>query len=203
MALIPANLILPRSHGIGIKYTTRDTYFTDRFKAVVRNGISFDLIMEETHIWENDVATHTVEDGSTITDHIRNNPREGRLVGMISDYSLRSFIGANFDSRSENAYVALKSIWQKRQLVDIVIVMEVYKNVAITSVNIRKDSQSTSHQIFEIGFKEVQIKKTESVQTSFKVNGGEMNTDISKQVAPDLAMSRQVGDYSTGVSLIG
>lgn len=206
MAIIPASVLFPKKYGIGVDYSSRKdntlAFDSDSFLA---GGLTFDLIMEESHLWENDVTEHAVEDGSVLTDHIRNLPRKGTLVGLISDYSLNAFALDNLDSRYQKAYALLKELWQKRELVDIVVSMETYKNVAITSVDMRRDGSTGLSQKFKISFKEVTVKKLEEVSTEVKVSVGEMDNLIAKQSAQRAELGRQIADFkdtSLGFSII-
>jgi hypothetical protein len=206
MAIIPATVLFPKKFGLGKDFASRkDTTLAFDSDAFLAGGLTFDLIMEESHLWKNDVTSHAVEDGSTITDHIRNVPREGKMVGLISDYSLGAFALDNLDSRSQKAYTLLKEIWEKRELIDIVLTLEVYKNVAITDVRTKKDGNTGAALKFEISFKEVQVKKLETRSTETKINVGEMDSLIAKQAAQQKEIGRQVADFksaSLGFSVI-
>lgn len=56
----------------------------------VLNSIEFDLLLDEQHSLEAEVTQHTVDDGSTISDHIRNLPRKGSLTGFVTNHPFRT-----------------------------------------------------------------------------------------------------------------
>lgn len=52
-------------------------------------AIKFDLIVSETHSIEAQVTEHPIEDGSVVSDHIRELPRKGSLSGLVTNYPLQ------------------------------------------------------------------------------------------------------------------
>lgn len=65
----------------------------------VLNSIEFDLLLDEQHSLEAEVTQHTVDDGSTISDHIRNLPRKGSLTGFVTNHPFRTGYNGGLDSR--------------------------------------------------------------------------------------------------------
>ena len=51
-------------------------------------SIVFDLLMSEEHSMEAEVSQHPVENGATVSDHIRNLPRKGSLTGFVTNHPL-------------------------------------------------------------------------------------------------------------------
>lgn len=51
-------------------------------------SVVFDLILSEEHSLEAEVTQHPVENGATISDHIRNLPRKGSLTGFVTNHPL-------------------------------------------------------------------------------------------------------------------
>lgn len=51
-------------------------------------AIKFDLIVSENHSIEAQVTEHPIEDGSVVSDHIRELPRKGSLSGLVTNYPL-------------------------------------------------------------------------------------------------------------------
>lgn len=52
----------------------------------ILHSVEFDLLLDEQHSLEAEVTQHTVEDGSTISDHIRLLPRKGSLTGFVTNH---------------------------------------------------------------------------------------------------------------------
>jgi len=71
MALVPASLFFRGSQVYGIDSKA--------------GAINFDLIVSESHSFDSDVSTHSVEDGSEISDHIQNIAQDGSFTGIMSN----------------------------------------------------------------------------------------------------------------------
>jgi hypothetical protein len=216
MAILPVSLLYRASpfgtaYGIGEGFAEKKP-FTEGLDFTSGGSITFDLILEENHLLENDVTEHAVENRTPISDHIRNKLRTGTMTGLISNFSLNSFIwesgvvGALAENvRTQKAYDVIVDLWKKRVPVDIVTVLEVYKNVVITNVNLSRDGDTGDAQEFQISFKEIEIRKLEKVSGVTKINVGDMNEDINRQVALKTEVGRQVADFqdaSLGFSIL-
>lgn len=53
-------------------------------------SVEFDLLLDEQHSLDAEVTQHTVDDGSTISDHIRLMPRKGSLTGFVTNHPFRT-----------------------------------------------------------------------------------------------------------------
>lgn len=51
-------------------------------------SVVFDLLLSEDHALESEVTQHPVENGATVSDHIRNLPRKGSLTGFVTNHPL-------------------------------------------------------------------------------------------------------------------
>ena len=62
-----------------------------RDMAISGDGInfSFDILTQESHMWELKVSSHPVQEGTPFTDHIREELRKGSIVGLISNLGLK------------------------------------------------------------------------------------------------------------------
>lgn len=156
-------------------------------------SISFDLLMSEQHTFNNQVSDHNVEDGSVIADHIKNELENGSIVGLITNFSIRA-TNIEFSNRAQKAFDELVDLWKRRELVTVVTVMRVYTDVAITGVSVARSAETGEAIALNISFRKVRIVKLKqvSVSASIKING--MDTDINKQVAPQVDMGQQSGN---------
>lgn len=208
MAVVPVSLLtraITGSYGLGPDYS--DIAKADKVTASALNNLSiitFDLIISETHKLENTVSNMHVEEGVDLSDMIRNKLRLGTLTGMVSDYSLYAlnpFSGVPFlEARKDTAFSALKEIWQKEEPVDIVCVMEVYKDVGIKSIDLMRNGESGEAQEFKITFQELSIRKLQSVDsrgTLIKKTGPNPSA-IEIQTAPPANLGQQL--TGTGVA---
>lgn len=51
-------------------------------------SISFDLLISENLTLESEVTNHPIETGANVSDHVRNLPRKGSLVGLVTNHPL-------------------------------------------------------------------------------------------------------------------
>lgn len=51
-------------------------------------SIKFDLEISENHSIEAQVSEHPIENGATVSDHVRVLPRKGTIVGMVTNHPL-------------------------------------------------------------------------------------------------------------------
>lgn len=153
-------------------------------------AITFDLIISESHNLSNTVTEHDVEDGSRISDHIRNNLENGALVGLITNFSLK--VNGLLTNRSQDAFDAINRLWKSRELVTIVTVLKVYENVAITDISIDR-SESTGEAIaMNVTFRQIKQVKLKTAQIDLAVNIKDMNNDTNRQATPPTDVGRTV-----------
>ena len=137
------------------------------------------------------VTEHPVEDGSVITDHIKNNLETGTVSGLITNFSIKKkFQTGNF---SQDAYDELKRIWRDRQPVTITTIMEKYENVAIESVDVARSDDTGQAIVLNISFKKITTVKLKTTIIDANVRQRNMNNDLSKQSAPKLDVGTTSG----------
>lgn len=66
---------------------TASLFFKDEGYFV--GAVQFDLLISESHSIEAQVTEHPIEDGSVVSDHIRELPRKGSLSGLVTNYPLK------------------------------------------------------------------------------------------------------------------
>lgn len=201
--------ILGKEYGMGVNFADRKSSPSLRSMIGMDNlagGITFDLITEESHKLENDVTTHAVEEGADVTDHIRNKLRTGSITGLISNFSLFAservstaavslLQGGSLEDvkkdRVQKAYEFLVELWKKRVPIDIVTVMQVYRNVAITEIEISRDGETGDAQSFQISFQEMNIKKLRIARSEITVQvSKDMTQEINQQTTPNTDVGR-------------
>lgn len=92
----------------------------------------------EMHQFDNVVATQVLENGSPITDHIAILPDQLEITLFVSNVD-----GDNKPLQGENArnvYAAIKGIRNKRELIEVLTLHELYTNMAITSITMNHDA---------------------------------------------------------------
>lgn len=153
--------------------------------------ISFDLLLTESHNMSNEITEFDIEDGSTISDHIKKNLDNGSLSGLISNFSLNIF-GA-VTNRAQSAYNEMIRIMEEELPVTIVTVLRVYENVGITNIDVARSADTGEALILDVSFKQMNIVKLKTVQIDLDVKIPNMDTDQNRQSSPTAEVGRQVG----------
>ena len=143
--------------------------------------IKFDIIVTEDHVHASSVSIHPIEDGSEIADHIQNQMEAGNMTGIISNFSLNA--GPIVSNRAQDAYDALVSLWEERNLVTIYTVLHVYENVAIANMPVARDADSGESLTVQISFQVVKKVKLQEIQLDLTVKPKNLNTNANRQVA--------------------
>lgn len=126
------------------------------------SSLLLDVTIRENHIFENRVTQWPVEDGSTITDHINNQPKRVTIEGFVTDSPLAS--GPQITPRAQNAFIELEGIWKRRELVDVVTQFRRYSNMAISRVEVPKTAATGRAIRFTVDLVEVQKAASETVE---------------------------------------
>lgn len=183
MALIPSTLLFnSKKYGVG--------------------GITFDLLLSENHEMRSVVTTHTIEDGSVVADHIRNELRTGTVTGMVSNYSISTGLlegainplAAEVKNRAKDAYEAFRNLWNAREPVTIVTQLEVYENVVVTSIRTEKAPETGAALRFSVSFQQIQTVKLRETVLEAGISIEDLSTTLNKQAAPKINAGRQVGE---------
>lgn len=154
-------------------------------------SITFDLILTENHNFSNEVTQYNVENGSVISDHIRNNLENGSLSGLISNFTLRKY--GLFTNRAQDAFDEFVRLWKEKTLVTIVTVMRVYDDVAITNVSVDRSGDTGEAIVLNVSFQKVKQVSLKAVLIDVAVNIKNMKSKINRQSAPPANIGRTVG----------
>lgn len=136
----------------GKKYAQSSVNFANDGPSIV----SFDTMVSEEHRFSSRVTYFPIEgrqEGqSTVSDHIINQPDIVVLSGLITDTPLNIF--AQFD-RSVSAFNSLVQLHERRQIVDIVTGIRIYRNMAITSLDVPRNIKTGQTLTFNIEFQRI------------------------------------------------
>ena len=145
-------------------------------------ALRIDAMMQETHNRSAETTDFEVEDGVTISDHVKLNPLAIDLTCFISDAPANFFgvraltdISANVvnslvpgqtdvpnaQSRSPiDAWNYLNTVWEERNLISVITSLQVYRNMILTSLSAPKTPQTGKSLEFKASLKEVRIVST-------------------------------------------
>ena len=121
------------------------------------NLITFDTMVSEEHKFSSRVTYYPVESGTIVSDHILNQPDVVILSGLITDTPLSLFAPFN---RSVAAFNTLILLHQRRAVVDIVTGIKVYKNMAITSIDVPRTVKTGQTLTFNIQLQKIVFDDT-------------------------------------------
>lgn len=139
-------------------------------------GIRIDAVLNENHVFENEITQWPVEGGAQIIDHVRQLPIQYSLSGVISQTPVEIFGGSdnplfNTDKTNKvqvqfNEFLKLagfktegsKAVSSNTfQLVDIVTGLRAYNNMAISRISFPRDNNTGKSLRFEIGLIQVEF----------------------------------------------
>jgi hypothetical protein len=105
-------------------------------------SLTIEATISENHRASSQVTKQTIEDGSSVSDHIINDPETVTIEGFISNTP----ISGGFQNNAQNAFDELYRIRENKQLITVVTGYRVYNNMAITNINVPRD-RSTGQSI--------------------------------------------------------
>ena len=148
-------------------------------------GFEIDVVTSEQYSFSNQVTDVPVEDGSQINDHVIAESDEISIEAFISRAQVIEWEGDIPDSVDElpvddpkakiiQAYLELKRLKEDRQPITVVLGLDTFTNMVITSFEINRDVQSGLDLPFSMKFKKVRIVKSETTTiNSSSIGGGD------------------------------
>jgi hypothetical protein len=109
--------------------------------------VTFDTMVSEEHKYSSRVTYYPVEVGTIVSDHIIKQPDIVVLSGLVTDTPLTLFAPFN---RSISAFNSLIAIFERRQIVNVVTGIKLYRNMAITSLDVPRTVKTGQTLTFNI-----------------------------------------------------
>lgn len=145
-------MVLSLIYGANRKYAQSQINMVAEGPTIGTNLITFDTMVAEEHKFTSRVTYYPIERGTIVSDHIFNQPETVVLSGLITDTPLNIFAQFN---RSVAAFNTLIQIFERRQIVDIVTGIKVYRNMAITSLDVPRTVKTGQTLTFHIQLQKV------------------------------------------------
>ena len=157
--------------------------------------IAVDLIVSEQHSVKVTVTDRPIEDGSTIADHARVEPRRGNLTAFVSNHPLYEFVPAipnqvqqkinSFQRLTADDFAALpvranraKDTWERlkelaiaKTVLLIVTSLDDYENVMIEDLSTELDADSGDALRIKLQFKQVRTVQLKDVVLGYSLGG--------------------------------
>lgn len=175
------------------------------------SGLDFDLLIDESHSIEFDIADHAVENGSTISDHVTERLRSVQVTGMFTNHPVNKgenfYVGedgktiedepdeiniegigeATINVSRDQKLEKLKELARRRNPVRLVTSMEVYEQMVIESISFDRGPDDGEAVKFTMKLREVRTARTQSVQVDGVWNPPE---PPKQETAPQRKMSK-------------
>lgn len=126
---------------------------------IEREGVrmfTFDATISESPTLMATPTVHPLEDGAEATDHIRIEPREVVVTGIVSNTPIVSVMqDPDTPSRDFLAWDRVEAILRARQPVDIITRLRTYRNMAMVSAVTNRDESTGQALTIALTFREL------------------------------------------------
>ena len=129
---------------------------------IVRSDVASDVMFTDvstaqTHTYEFAATANPIQDGSTVTDHVRRMPEALDVEGLITDTPIGILSTPIFAGRAVNNFNRLLAFAQERQPVLVATSLRIYENMIITRVVATRGVDSGSSIPVSISFREIRV----------------------------------------------
>ena len=172
--------------------------------------ISLDASISEGHSYSSRVSQFPVEDGSTISDNIINDPAGLEIVGFVTNTPVVLFIQniANIvddttgGDRVKTAFEALLALRESKEPFTIVTGLKTYENMVFTSLSFPRDkSTGTTNLRFNARVLNVELVSSRTVAASNVVAEPVLLSDQATSTK-DVGKQTTTTDTGQGSSLL-
>jgi len=158
------------------------------------NGYPIDVAITEGHQFDSEVTKYPVEQGSDVSDNIRNLPVVITLEGVVSDTPIGAIAldqtrrpEAGSAAPSVDAYQRIIAIRDEKEPIEIETSLGKFDSMVLTSLGITRDRDTGKALRFTAQFEQVIIKKNARITVrvsvpncSGMVNGGNRQPLLGK-----------------------
>jgi len=115
-------------------------------------SIELDVTLRENHRFSSRTTNYPIEEGSTLSDHIINEPTTVNLSALVSDTPLNIL---SFYNRSIDVFNKLIDLHNKREPVTLVTGLKTYANMVITLLEIPRELRTGQSLTFNIELQQI------------------------------------------------
>jgi hypothetical protein len=161
-------------------------------QGAVIGELTLDATLQESYDYNNEVTAYPVEDGSIISDHIKLNPDEISITGFVTNTPASLFQRKNSEvNNNESSFFDYKNLQRSGSvnnvelahdillnisgrkidganteplLVTLVVGLRSFSNMAMTSLNIPRDSKMGETLHFTARFRKILKTNTETIK---------------------------------------
>lgn len=162
------------------------------------NGITFDALIESNHELASTVPQYSVESGFSVSDAIILEPEKLAMVLYLTDTPI-TWRGQSGQGSVERRVRQLEELYYTATPVTIVTSERSYTNMAITLLNLQKDSQNGYGREIPIEFQKIRVttSSTTTIPDSYGKSG---ETEANAGTANTAQGNTGAGSSGTGGS---
>ncbi len=128
--------------------------------------LQFDASIEEEHKASVDITDHPVEDGSTMSDHRLQKPREFTLTAIVTNTppTLGAFFRYdNVATRDVDTWTLLNTLTKHKSLLTVKTTLDTYENMVIKDMSVPRTAALGNSLEVTITFREIFTAESEEV----------------------------------------
>lgn len=161
-------------------------------------GLPFDLFISENHKLSYRVGDHPMQNGVTISDHVRRELREVTIEGMFTNHPLKGLEDTNevkfkdeyatsevkptLTNRALTMFNKVKQWADLKEPVRLVCSLEVYPKMVITEINYERNAKSGSSIRFSMTLREIVQVDLQSTTQDIAFDPKKMMNDNDKAI---------------------
>lgn len=161
-------------------------------------GLPFDLFISESHKLSYRVGDHPMQNGVTISDHVRRELREVTIEGMFTNHPLKGLEDTNevkfkdeyatsevkptLTNRALTMFNKVKQWADLKEPVRLVCSLEVYPKMVITEINYERNAKSGSSIRFTMTLREIVQVDLQSTSQDIAFDPKKMMNDNDKAI---------------------
>lgn len=151
--------------------------------------IIIDAFLAEDHTRRSSTTSYPVEDGADISDHIRNEPLEINIRGMIEAVDDGTNIIESFKS--------LNYLMDSKTLFSVITGLKVYENMHMNSLNINRTALNGGSLPFSARFSQVTKVQSQAVAIAIsQISAADEETN--KQAQPSVDLGKATSGQTQG-----
>lgn len=121
-----------------------------------------DVVTEEQHSLSSQVTDHPVEIGVNIVDHMKPEPRQLMIHGVIAAAPLKAQAGDESPTRTRDQWEILTRARDKALLAIVTTEIETYDSMVLSDVRAPRTSQDSEWLKVDLTFKQIRKVATET-----------------------------------------
>lgn len=127
--------------------------------SVIIDGFVIDAARNEEHEFASEVTEHPVEEGADIADHVRRQPNNVTIEGVVSDTPIGEVAGLRDEGAlpSDQAFALLQEIADSRRPVTVETSLQVFDNMILSSLNVPRDARTGDSFQFTAQFVQIAL----------------------------------------------